>query len=301
VEVTAAQVKALREKTGAGMMDCKAALVSSAGDMEGAIRHLREKGLATAAKRAGKVAAEGLLVACSVSPGEAVMLELNCETDFVAKTPQFQALAERLLGVVAGCKRIDGATDAAAIDFDGMRLSDGASVGDAIADGVASMGESVVARRMARLAPEGGVVGFYVHAGGKIGVLIEARTSASGEACAAVERLLRDVAMQVAAANPRFTRRDEVSASELEKEREIYREQAAQTGKPEKVVEKIVEGKIEKFFAEFCLVEQEYIRDSSLTVGKLVDQTSKTVGSPVELGRFVRMQLGESSADAPGA
>jgi elongation factor Ts len=290
-------VKALREKTGAGMMDCKAALDSAGGDMEGAIRYLREKGLATAAKRAGRVAAEGAVVARLVSPSEGVMLELNCETDFVAKTPQFQALAERLVEPLAGTS-LDGPADAEAFGFAERKLPDGKSVGDAIADGIASMGENVLVRRIARLAPAAGRVGSYVHAGGKIGVLVEANTTAGPAADEEIAALLKDVAMQVAAANPRYARREEVSAAELEKEREIYRSQAAGTGKPDNVIEKIVQGKLEKFYADVCLVEQEFIRDTQLTVSKLVQSVAKKVGAPIEITRFVRMQLGESSGEA---
>jgi elongation factor Ts len=292
-------VKALREKTGAGMMDCKAALEAALGDMEGAVRYLREKGLATAAKRAGRVAAEGAVVARLVSTSEGVMLELNCETDFVAKTPQFQALAERLVEPLAGAS-LDGVADAESAGFAAKKLSDGKTVADAIADGIASMGENVLVRRVARLAPGSGAgrVGSYVHAGGKIGVLVEAKTAAGREADEEIAALLKDVAMQVAAANPRYARREEVSAAELEKEREIYRGQAAGTGKPENVIEKIVQGKLEKFYADVCLIEQEFIRDTQLTVAKLVQSVGKKIGTPIEITRFVRMQLGESSGEA---
>lgn len=295
---SAAQVKALRDKTGAGMMDCKAALQAAGGDMEAAIRHLREKGLATAAKRAGKVAAEGAVIARVVSPSEGVMLELNCETDFVAKTPQFQSLAERLVAPIASTS-VDGLADAQSVGVADLKLSDGKTIGEAIADGIASMGESVLVRRVARFAPGAGQgrVGSYVHAGGKIGVLVEAKTTATGSADDEIGTLLKDVAMQIAAANPRYARRDEVPESELEKEREIYRTQAAGSGKPANVVEKIVQGKVEKFYADVCLVEQEFIRDTQLTVAKLVEGVAKKVGAPIEIRRFVRMQLGESSGE----
>ena len=298
--ISASQVKELREKTGAGMMDCKAALESSGGDMEGAIKYLREKGLATAAKRAGRVAAEGLIVTRRVSPGEAVLLELNCETDFVAKTDQFKDLADSLASVLDGCDKVDGEADASSIGLDGMQIPGAGSVADTINEKIASMGESVVPRRVGRLAPgEGnGIVGSYIHAGGKIGVLVEAKGSVSGEGAGEVEALLRDVAMQVAAASPRFATRADVPESEIEKEKDIFRGQAAESGKPEKVVEKIVSGKIEKFFAESCLVEQEYIKDTSLTVGKLVEEAGKKLGSPIEITRFVRLQLGEASGEA---
>jgi elongation factor Ts len=300
VEITAAQVKALREKTGAGMMDCKAALAAAGGDMDEAVRHLREKGLATAAKRAGKVAAEGLVVAKLVSPSEGVMIELNCETDFVAKTEPFQALALEILDAVGGSSALSGVATAAEAGLDECKLASGKRVADAIADSIAQMGESIVPRRVARLAAEKepGLVGSYVHAGGKIGVLVEARTAASGPAAAEVVGLLRDVAMQVAAASPRCVRREEVSASEIEREREIYRAQAAATGKPPQVIERIVDGKMEKFYSEFCLLEQEYIRDSQLTVAKLVAGKGKAIGTPIEIVRFARLQLGESSAES---
>ena len=298
--VTAAQVKELREKTGAGMMDCKSALDSSGGDFEGAIRFLREKGLATAAKRAGKVAAEGMVTARLIGPSEGVMLELNCETDFVAKTPQFQELAGQVLASFAGRSEIEGLRSVQDLDLAAINVAGGKLLTDVVAEAIASLGESVVARRVARFAvkPDEGVVGSYVHAGGKIGVLVEARAPGAGPAVAEVDKLLRDVAMQIAAASPRFVRREEVSAAELEREREIYGVQAAASGKPPQVVERIVQGKVEKFFAETCLIEQEFIRDPQTTVGKLVQATAKTVGVPIEITRFVRLQLGESSAEA---
>jgi elongation factor Ts len=298
--VTAAQVKELREKTGAGMMDCKSALDSSKGDFDGAIRYLREKGLATAAKRAGKVAAEGVITAKLLGPSEGVMLELNCETDFVAKTPQFQELATQLLAAFAGRGEIDGMRNAQDLDLVAIQVEGGKPVADVVAESIASLGESVVPRRVARFAvkPEQGVVGSYVHAGGKIGVLVEASAAGAGAKGTEVEKLLRDIAMQIAAASPRWVRREEVPAAELEREREIYKAQAATSGKPAQVVDRIVQGKVEKFFAETCLVEQEFIRDPQTTVGKLVQSTGKSLGVPIEITRFVRLQLGESSAEA---
>ena len=298
--VTAAQVKELREKTGAGMMDCKSALDSSRGDFEGAIRYLREKGLATAAKRAGKVAAEGVITARLLGPSEGIMLELNCETDFVAKTPQFQELAAQLLAAFAGRSEIAGVRAAQDLDLTSLEVAGGKPLADVVAEAIASLGESVVPRRVARYAvqPEQGVVGSYVHAGGKIGVLVEASAANAGPAVAEIDKLLRDVAMQIAAANPRYVRREEVPAAEIEREREIYAAQAATSGKPAQVIERIVQGKVEKFFAECCLVEQEFIRDPQTTVGRLVQATGKSIGVPITITRFVRLQLGESSAEA---
>lgn len=297
--VTAAQVKALRDKTGAGMMDCKKALTESGGDVDAALKQLREKGLATAAKRAGRTAAEGTVLANLVSAGEGVLLELNCETDFVAKTPGFSELAERLAGVLPGNDAVNGVCEAEAVGLNEMTV-DGKTVGDAIADGIASMGENVLVRRVARFAPGdgAGVVGAYVHAGGKIGVLVEAASDASGDAAGEVAAVLKDVAMQVAAANPQWATRADVPADAIEREREIFANQAAQSGKPENVIEKIVAGKIEKFYQEACLLDQEYIRDGQLTVSKLLDQESKRIGASIELKRFARLQLGEASSDA---
>ena len=298
MEVTASQVKALREKTGAGMMDCKTALVAANGDMDGAVRHLREKGLATAAKRAGKVAAEGVIAARLTADGAAgVMLELNCETDYVAKTPQFQELSAALLDAAGGLDSLSGALGAEEAGLAERKLANGKRVDDAVAEAIASLGESVVARRVARLAlPAGsGQVGSYVHAGGKIGVLVEVKTTATSPE---IERLLRDLAMQIAAANPRYVSREQVPAAEMEREREIYRVQARTTGKPEPVIERIVDGKIVKFYEEVCLVEQEFIRDPQLSVQKLIAGVASKVGAPISVTRFVRFQLGESSADA---
>jgi elongation factor Ts len=293
-------VKELREKTGAGMMDCKSALDTANGDFEGAIRYLREKGLATAAKRAGKVAAEGVITARVIGSSEGAMLELNCETDFVAKTPQFQELAAQLLDAFAGRSEIDGVRAAQDLDLTAIKLASGKPVADVVAESIASLGESVVPRRVARFAagPEQGVVGSYVHAGGKIGVLVEASAPNAGAKVGEIEKLLRDLAMQIAAASPRYVRREEVPASEIEREREIYAAQAATSGKPAQVIERIVQGKVDKYFAEICLIEQEFIRDPQTTVGKLVQATGKSLGVPVEITRFVRLQLGESSGEA---
>lgn len=297
--MTAAQVKALREKTGAGMMDCKKALTQSGGDVEVALKQLREKGLATAAKRAGRTAAEGMVLAKIVSLGEGILLELNCETDFVAKTPGFSELAEKLASVVPGNDSIEGVQEADSVGLAEMSVGD-KTVADSIADGIASMGENVLARRVARFAPGdgAGVVSSYVHGGGKIGVLVEATSTATGEQAEEVARVLRDVAMQVAAANPQWATRDDVPADVIAREREIFANQAAQSGKPEKVIEKIVTGKIEKFYQDSCLVDQEYIRDGQLTIAKLLDQEAERIGAPIELKRFARLQLGEASSES---
>ncbi len=281
-------------------MDCKAALDTAGGDVEEAIRHLREKGLATAAKRSGRTAAEGIVVARHPSPGCGVLLEINCETDFVAKTPQFSALAELVATAVERASSLRGVGDAECFAIGALPVEGFTTVADAIADRIASIGENVVVRRAARIeAGEGqGMVESYIHGGGKIGVLVEAKTAAAGEARQQVSDLLHDLALQVAASNPRWTRREDVPALELERERAIFRTQALESGKPEKVVEKIVDGKIEKFYAESCLLEQAFVRDGDKTIGKLVEEAAGRVGTPVEIAGFVRFQLGESSVEA---
>jgi elongation factor Ts len=296
VAITAAQVKSLREKTGAGMMDCKKALTDSDGDIDAALKQLREKGLATAAKRAGRTAAEGMVVADLVSSGEGILLELNCETAFVANTPGFLELATRLSSVLPGNAAVEGVQEADALGLASMTV-EGKTVADSIADAIASMGENVLVRRVARFAPGdgSGAVGVYVHGGGKIGVLVEATTDASGEKAAEVVAVLKDVAMQVAAANPQWCTRDDVPDEDLAREKEIFSNQAAQTGKPEHVVEKIVHGKVEKFYQQECLIDQEYIRDGQLTIAKLLDQEAKRIGTSIQLKRFARLQLGEAS------
>ena len=297
--ITAAQVKSLREKTGAGMMDCKNALTDSGGDIDAALKQLREKGLATAAKRAGRTAAEGMVVANLVSPGEGVLLELNCETDFVAKTPGFLDLATRLASVLPGNATVEGVQEADAVGLADMMV-EGKTIADSIADAIASMGENVLVRRVARFAPgdSAGAVGAYVHGGGKIGVLVEASTDATGDKAAEVVAVLKDIAMQVAAANPQWCTREDVPAEDLAREKEIFSNQAAQSGKPENVVEKIVTGKVEKFYQQECLIDQEYIRDGQLTIAKLLDQEAKRIGTSIQLKRFARLQLGEASNDS---
>jgi len=299
VAITAAQVKSLREKTGAGMMDCKNALTDSGGDIDAALKQLREKGLATAAKRAGRTAAEGMVVANLVSPGEGVLLELNCETDFVAKTPGFLDLATRLASVLPGNATVEGVQEADAVGLADMMV-EGKTIADSIADAIASMGENVLVRRVARFAPgdSAGAVGAYVHGGGKIGVLVEASTDATGDKAAEVVAVLKDIAMQVAAANPQWCTREDVPAEDLAREKEIFSNQAAQSGKPENVVEKIVTGKVEKFYQQECLIDQEYIRDGQLTIAKLLDQEAKRIGTSIQLKRFARLQLGEASNDS---
>jgi elongation factor Ts len=284
MEITAKMVNDLRQSTGAGVMECKTALKESNGDSEEAVKILRKKGLAAAAKKAGRTATEGLVVA-KIYPQAAVLLEVNCETDFVAKTEEFQTLVEKLAERIAvhdafGETR-DG--DVAALAALSSPVGEGASIGEALSHMVARIGENMAIRRFARWIPrEGEALSTYVHGMGKIGVV-------SGIA-AGGEDLARDIAMHVAAAEPRFARREDVPASVLEAEREIARAQAEASGKPAAVALKIADGKIEKFFQEAVLVEQAYVKDDKQTVGQVL----KARGGEKALGvRFLRYKLGE--------
>jgi len=271
-------------------MDCKAALKEADGDVERAIEVLRERGLAKAVKRSGRETSEGA-VAFAVDGGAGAMVELGCETDFVAKTPDYQSLAEALAGVAAANPAIDGPEALLSAELDGAKVS------ETIASAVAKMGENIVLKRVARLGTAGGgVAGGYVHAGGKLGVLVALTTEASGDA---VGVLAKDIAMHVAAADPSpvSVDRDGVPEDLVAKERELFRRQAEAEGKPEKVIEKIVEGRVRKFYSEICLIEQPFVKDPDQTVGKLVEAAAAEFGSPVSVAGFARFKLGETAAD----
>jgi elongation factor Ts len=284
--ITADQVKQLREKTGAGMMDCKTALIESGGDFDKAVEYLRKKGLASAAKRAGRAARDGIIGHYIHMGGKVgVLVEVNCETDFVARTEDFQRLAQAIAEVAAG--RPDGG-DAAALANAPM---EGETVAARITAAAGKLGENVVLKRAARLEAPEGLVGGYVHAGGKLGVLVALHTSARG---AGAEALAKDVAMHVAAADPSPVAVDRagVPAELVQRERELFAKQAAQSGKPEKVIEKIVEGRINKFYSEVTLLEQPFVKDPDRTVRDLLEQTGKELGAPVAVTGFVRFRLG---------
>lgn len=285
MSIDAKVVKDLRDRTGAGMMDCKKALGEADGDLDRAITILREKGLAGASKKSGRVAAEGL-VGIFVGEGakSAVLLELNCETDFVAKTDPFKAILETLGAALLASDVSEGTGESVA----NLQVAGGKTIGDVLKESIANTGENITLRRFARYASGEGIVGAYTHGGGKIGVIVELT---GGDA--RHEELAKSLGMQVAAAFPRYVSRDQVSASDLTAEREIFRQQAIASGKPEKIVEKIVDGKIEKFYSEICLLEQEYVRDSDLRVDKLVAQAAKETGATLGVARFSRFQLGE--------
>jgi elongation factor Ts len=268
------------------MMDCKKALTEAGGDMEKANEILRKKGLAAAAKKAGRLASEGS-VAVSVDAAAGALVEVNCETDFVAKTDDFVSLA----GEIAALVREKAPADADAA----LALPvGGATLADALTERVAKIGEKISLRRLSRFAvPAGGkgLVASYVHAGGKIGVLVELSGVDAGSDEA--RQLGKDIAMQVAASNPTWVRRDEVPADVLEKERDIYKTQAAQQGKPEAILAKIAEGRLEKFYGDFCLVDLLFFKDDKKKISDLLKEAGKAAGGPVDVVRFVRYQVGE--------
>lgn len=279
-EITASEVKELRERTGAGMMDCKEALVQSAGDMDRAVDVLRKKGLADLAKRAGRATREGLVQTWVSEDGAfAAIVEVNCETDFVARNEQFAAFVDEIARQVA----TQGAADLEGLLSQAFVAERSLSVEQALGDLVGKLGENTVISRFERYeVAAGGVVGAYVHGIGRIGVLVELEGAASGEGAAKA----KDVAMHVAASDPGWVSREDVPADVVAHERAIYAEQAAQSGKPGNVIDRIVEGKLEKFYQEVCLMEQPFIRDDKVTVADYL-------GKGVKVTRFVRYKLGE--------
>ena len=273
--ISAADVKELRERTGAGMMDCKKALQETDGDMEAAIDLLRSKGAAKAAKRAGKETSEGA-VASHVDGAVGALVELNCETDFVARTDDFQELARQLAEHVAKHADLDG--EAAGEALLEQPFMGGDKTVDALVTQVsAKTGEKIVVRRFARY-QDAGTLGEYVHMTGKIGALVELGAGADAG-------VAREVAMHVAAARPLAVTADEIPSDVVERERTVYLEQVRQEGKPENIQEKIVEGKLKKFYKEQALVEQPFVKDPDTTVGTLVGDAG--------VRRFVRFELGE--------
>jgi len=290
MNISASLVKKLREKTGAGMMDCKKALQESGGDMEKAIDHLRTQGITKAAAKSQRTTREGL-IAARISPEErfGVMLELNCETDFVARTDDFKALTQSLLER-AGALFSSGGHPA----LEQMQKDE--SLKEQINDLIAKLGENINLRRLCALdVAEGdqGKVKSYIHPGDKLGVLV-AMAGDHGTTEEDFSLLLKDVSMQIAAASPIVIRREELPREVLEREIEIYRQQATGEGKPDKIIERIVNGRLEKYYQETCLLEQSFIKDQDKTVGELIEQTAGRLGGDIKVQGFLRFRLGES-------
>jgi elongation factor Ts len=289
-EISAAVVKALRDKTGAGMMECKKALGDAGGDEARAIELLRERGLAKAVKRAGRATSEGT-VALGSAGGAASIIELGCETDFVAKTDDFLRVASALAEAAAAHPEAKTPDALLALSAGGRTLR------EAMQAASGKLGENVELKRFARLAPAGkGRTGGYVHAGGRLGVIVALDTAASGEG---LDALAKDVAMHVAAHDPSPVAIDRAGVPKelVEKEAELFRRQAQQEGKPAPVVERIVEGRLKKLYAEVCLLEQAFVKDPDKSVEQLLDEAGKKLGQPVAVSGFVRFKLGETATE----
>ena len=288
MSISAAQVKELRELTGAGMMDCKTALSETAGNMEEAVDWLRKKGISKADKKAGRTAAEGL-IGVEAGDNEAVVVEVNSETDFVGRNAAFQELVRNVAKVALAN---GGETQAVAnAKYPGTDKS----VTEAIKDAVATIGENISFRRSARLGVTGGAVATYVHNAvseglGKLGVLVAIETAGSAEAARA---FARQVAMHVAATNPLALTIDEIDPAAVEREKAIFADQARQSGKPENIIEKMVDGRLRKFYEEVVLLKQAFVLNPDVTVEKALKDAEKDIGAPAAITGYIRFALGE--------
>jgi len=286
--ITASMVKELREKSGAGMMDCKAALQENNGDMAAAVDWLRTKGLAKAAKKAGRVAAEGLVAVASAGTAGAAV-EVNSETDFVARNETFQAMVTDIAGVaLTGDGGHDGLL---AADYPGA----GKSVEDHVAEMVGTIGENMTVRRSTKLSVENGIVASYVHSQaadglGKIGVLVALESTGD---TAKLEALGRQLAMHVAATNPLAANIADLDPAEVERERAVLISEAKESGKPDEIIEKMVEGRLRKFYEEVVLTSQVFVIDGETRIEKVLENAAGDVGAPVALTAFARFELGE--------
>jgi len=289
--ITSQMVKELREMTQAGMMDCKKALIEADGDMDKAVEWLREKGLAAAAKKAGRIAAEGV-VASYVSEDAkiGVVVEVNCETDFVAKTDNFINFSKNV------AKHIAAANPADVDELMNQKFVDDESktITDLVSDATVSIGEKISIRRFARYEVEAGAVETYIHMGGKIGVLLQvANDNADSLTNDAFKAFYHDVALQIAAARPTYVRPEEVPAETLENERKILRAQAMEEGKPEDIANRMVEGRIKKYYKEVCLLEQPFVKDGDKSIKQVMTETAKAIGANLDLVKFERFERGE--------
>ena len=272
---TSKDVMELRKKTGAGVADCQKALKETNGDMEKAVDFLREKGIATAAKKASRIAAEGV-VAAKIAGNVGALVEVNCETDFVAKGEQYLSFVD---GVVDFVLANDLADNQALI----------AAKNDETIAATAKIGEKIAIRRFAKFTATDGIVESYIHMGGKVGVLVEVE----GCTCDGARELAHDVALQIAAAKPLYLNAAEVPAEVLEHEKEILRAQALNEGKPAQIVDRMVEGRVKKYYEEACLLNQTFVKDPSMTIEKLVKSVGDKMGKTLSIKRFVRFEMGE--------
>ena len=285
--ITASMVKELREMTGAGMMDCKKALNETNGDMDAAIEFLRKNGQAKAEKKAGRIAAEGIVKAVVKDDKVAAIVEVNSETDFVAKNEEFQGFVDAVVNQVAD----SDAADMDAFMAEAWAADTTKTVKDALVEKVAVIGENLNIRRFEKIVTDGCVVD-YIHGGGRIGVLIEAEADVVNDE---IKKCLKNVAMQVAAMSPKYTSRAEVSQEYMDHEKEILLAAAKKENpeKPENIIEKMIIGRLNKELKEICLLDQAYVQDSDLTVAKYVEKVAKENGANVAVKKFVRFETGE--------
>ena len=287
-EITAALVKELREMTGAGMMECKKALTEAEGDIDKAVDVLRTHGLAAAAKKAGRATNEGMVMALVSEDGQAgALVELNCETDFVGMNEKFHAYAEKIATAVIADKPAD---------MDALKASEieGEKVEDVVTDAIHTLGENIQLARFAYAGQPEGAVASYIHGGGKIGVLVEFKLGDTSFATNEdFKKYGRDIAMQVAAASPVAATRESVDPAIIEHEMSIYKAQAAESGKPENIQEKIATGRMEKFYKESCLTEQAFVKDPDQSVNQYTAAVAKQLGTTIEIVDFTRFMLGE--------
>ncbi|MCE7886014.1 MAG: elongation factor Ts [Alphaproteobacteria bacterium PRO2] len=284
-DITASMVKELRETTGAGMMDAKNALVETKGDMEAAIDWLRKKGLAKAAKKSGRTAAEGLVAIASEGKTAAVV-EINAETDFVSRNEEFQAFVKQVAQIAL---KADNAEQLAKMDCGGK------SVQDTLTDKIATIGENMNLRRSARLSVDKGVVAAYMHSAlapnlGKIGVLVAMESEGKPEV---LEATGKQIAMHIAAVNPASLDVSALDPKAIQRERDIFSEQAKASGKPPEIIEKMVEGRLRKFYEEVVLLEQVFVIDGETKISKVLEKAGKDAGAPVKIKAYVRFQIGE--------
>jgi elongation factor Ts len=312
-EISAQLVKQLRERTGAGMMDCKKALVESNGDLGEGEVILRKKGIASASNKESRSAKQGLISAFIGADGKlGVLMEVNCESDFVARTDEFQTLATDIAAHIAETKpthvRLEDVTEAERANikahetlYDQKFAKDGNSIGEMVKTKIAKLGENIVVSRFTIFEVAGtGVIGHYIHTGSQIGVLLEVKTSKTEVYdTAEFKTLLRDLAMQVAAAHPQVVSREQLPGALVAKELEIQRDRVRAEGKPEKMLDKIAEGRMSKFYEEVCLLEQPFIRENTISISDLIKTAGSKFGDTITVARFVRYKVGDSG-DAPG-
>jgi len=289
--ITTAMIKELREATGAGILDSKKALETTGGNFEKAVEHLREKGLAKAAKKASREANDGL-VAVQISDGgtQAALVEVNCETDFVARTEDFTDFVANITRQVFENDRLTSVDELNAAAY---ISNPDQTVTDAIQAIISKLGENIVVKRFERYTLAGqGIIDSYIHSNNRVGVLVELETNGAETDQTALQELAHDLTLHVAATNPRYINKEDVPAEMVEAERSIYLAQLADDKKPDNIKARIVEGRLNKFYSEICLLEQGFVKDDSVSIGKLLQQSGKSLNTPLKIRRFTRFEIG---------